>query len=157
MRKRIINPVLQDALYPERNWLDIEKIAIVEVSSEDIDYPIEAALIADKISGWRAADSGKQTVRLIFDNSQQIEWIRLSFEESDVERTQEYVLRWSSDNNVAFQEIIRQQWNFSPEGSTSQIEDYHVQLTSVTVLELIITPDIGERNRVATLKQLRLA
>ena len=157
MRKRIINPVQQDALHPERNWLDIEKIAIVEVSSEDIDYPIEAALISDKISGWRAADSGKQTIRLIFDNSQQIEWIKLSFEESDVERTQEYVLRWSSDNDVTFQEIIRQQWNFSPEGSRSQIEDYHVQLTSVTVLELIITPDIGERNRVATLKQLRLA
>lgn len=157
MRKRIINPVQQDTLHPERNWLDIEKIAIVEVSSENADYPIEAALLADKFSGWRASDSGKQTIRLIFDSSQQIEWIKLSFEEFVAERTQEYVLRWSSENDELYQEIVRQQWNFSPEGSTSQLEEYHVQLTSVTTLELIVTPDIGERNCVASLKQLRIA
>jgi hypothetical protein len=157
MRKRIINPVQQDTLHPERDWLDIEKIAIVEVTSEDAEYPIEAALLSDKVSGWRASDSGKQTIRLIFDHPQQLGWIKLGFEEFAVERTQEYVLRWSPDNGESYQEIVRQQWNFSPEGSTSQIEEYHVQLTSVTMLELIITPDIGERNRVASLKQLRLA
>ncbi len=157
MRKRIINPVQQDSLHPEREWLDIEKTAIVEVTSEDAEYPIEAALLSDKVSGWRASDSGKQTIRLIFDHPQQLEWIKLGFEEFTVERTQEYVLRWSADNGQSYQEIVRQQWNFSPEGSTSQIEEYHVQLTSVTMLELIITPDIGERNRVASLKQLRLA
>lgn len=157
MRKRIINPVQLDNLHPERDWLDIEKIAIVEVTSENAEYPIEAALLPDKVSGWHASDSGKQTIRIIFDHPQQLEWIRLSFEEFTVERTQEYVLRWSPDNGQSYQEIVRQQWNFSPEGSTSQIEEYHVQLTSVTTLELIITPDIGERNRVASLKQLRLA
>ena len=157
MRKRIINPVEQDSLHPERDWLDIEKTAIVEVSSEEAEYPIEAALLSDKDSGWRASDSGKQTIRLIFDHPQQLEWIKLGFEEFAVERTQEYLLRCSSDNGESYQEIVRQQWNFSPEGSTSQIEEYHVQLTSVTILELIITPDIGERNRVASLKQLRLA
>jgi hypothetical protein len=157
MRKRIINPVQQDTLLPERDWLDIDKIAVVEVTSEDAESPIEAALLHDKVSGWHASDSGKQTIRLIFDHPQQLEWIKLSFEEFTVERTQEYVLRWSPDNGKSYQEIVRQQWNFSPEGSTSQIEEYHVQLGSVTILELIITPDIGERNRVASLKQLRLA
>lgn len=157
MRKRIINPIEQETRHPERDWLDIEKIAIVEVTSEDAEYPIEAALLSDKVSGWRASDSGKQTIRLIFDHPQQLEWIKLDFEELAVERTQEYVLRWSPDNGESYQEIVRQQWNFSPEGSTSQIEEYHVQLTSVTMLELIITPDIGERNRVASLKQLQVA
>lgn len=157
MRKRIINPIQQEQSHPERNWLDIEKIAVVEVTSEDAEYSIEAALLPDKLSGWRASDSGKQTLRLIFDSPQQIEWINLSFEELAVERTQEYVLRWSLDNGESYQEIVRQQWNFSPEGSTSQIEEYHVQLTSVTAIELVITPDIGERNCVASLKQLRLA
>ena len=157
MRKRIINPIEQKTRHPERDWLDIEKIAIVEVTSEDAEYPIEAALLSDKVSGWRASDSGKQTIRLIFDHPQQLEWIKLDFEELAVERTQEYVLRWSPDNGESYQEIVRQQWNFSPEGSTSQIEEYHVQLTSVTMLELIITPDIGERNRVASLKQLQVA
>jgi len=157
MRKRIINPVQHDPSHPERNWLDIEKIAIVEVTSEDSEYPIEAALLADKVSGWQASDSGKQTIRLIFDNPEQLEWIRLGFEEFAVERTQEYVLRWSPDNGESYQEIVRQQWNFSPDGSTSQLDEYHVQLASVTVLELIITPDISERNGVASLKRLCIA
>lgn len=157
MRKRIINPVQQDSLHPERNWLNIEQIAIVEVSSEDTEYPIEAALLPDRVSGWRALNSGKQIIRLIFDQPQPLEWIKLNFEEIAVERTQEYVLRWSSDNSESYQEIIRQQWNFSPDGSTSQIEEYQLQLPSVTTIELIITPDIGERYCVASLKQLRLA
>jgi len=93
MRKRIINPVEQDNLHPERDWLDIENIAIVEVTSEDTDYPVESALLSAKVSGWRASDSGKQTIRLIFDHPQQLEWIKLGFEELAVERTQEYLLR----------------------------------------------------------------
>lgn len=157
MRKRIINPVQQDTLHPERDWLDIEKIAIVEVTSEDAEFPIEGALLPDKVAGWRASDSGKQTIRLLFDHPQLLEWIKLRFEEFAVERTQEYVLRWSADNGETYQEIVRQQWNFSPEDSTSQIEEHHVQLTAVTALELIITPDICERNCVASLEQLRLA
>jgi hypothetical protein len=157
MRKRIINPVQQDLSYPERNWLNIESIAIVEVSSEDAEHPIEAALLADRLSGWRALDSGKQIIRLIFDQPQSLEWIKLSFEERAVERTQEYVLRWSPDKDHSCQEIVRQQWNFSPDGSISQIEEYHVQLRSVTTIELIITPDISERYCVASLKQLRFA
>lgn len=157
MRKRIINPVQQDSLHPERNWLNIEQIAIVEVSSEDTEYPIEAALLPDRVSGWRALNSGKQIIRLIFDQPQPLEWIKLNFEEIAVERTQEYVLRWSSDNSESYQEIVRQQWNFSPDGSTSQIKEYQLQLPSVTTIELIITPDIGERYCVASLKQLRLA
>lgn len=58
--KGIINPVQQDTLHPERNWLDIEKIAMVEVTSEDAEYPIEAGILPDKVSGWRASDSGKK-------------------------------------------------------------------------------------------------
>ena len=54
-------------------------------------------------------------------------------------------------------EIVRQQWNFSPEGATQEIEDYDVGLTSVTALELRITPDINGGNAIAALRELRLA
>jgi outer membrane receptor protein involved in Fe transport len=37
-------------------------------------------------------------------------------------------------------EIVRQQWNFSPAGSTTEIEDYAVDLDGVSVLELAIQP-----------------
>jgi len=53
-------------------------------------------------------------------------------------------------------EIVRQQWNFSPTGSTTEIEDYFVDLDSVSVLELALRPDLGGRDVVATLASFRL-
>ncbi|HEY9051255.1 MAG TPA: carbohydrate-binding protein [Gammaproteobacteria bacterium] len=157
MRKRIINLDQKQNVGSDQKWLDIEKLAVVEVTSEDDAFPIEFALLPGKASGWRASGPGKQMVRLVFDNPQRLQWIRLNFEELEMERTQEYVLRWSPDDGQSYQEIIRQQWNFSPEGATSEIEDYQVELPAVTILELIITPDISERTAFASLKNLQLA
>jgi hypothetical protein len=81
----------------------------------------------------------------------------MNFEEPAAERTQEYVLRWSPDSGQSFQEIVRQQWNFSPQGITTETEDHHVDLPAVTVLELNIVPDISGGNAIASLAQLRLA
>ena len=38
---------------------------------------------------------------------------RWFFEEDEMMRTQEFVMRWSSDPGGPFREIARQQWNFS--------------------------------------------
>lgn len=157
MRKRIINANQKQNVGFDQKWLDIEKLAVVEVTSEDDAFPIESALLPGKVSGWRASGPGKQVIRLLFDNPQRLQRIKLNFEELEIERTQEYVLRWSPDGGQSYQEIIRQQWNFSPEGATSEIEDYHVELPAVTILELSINPDISEENVFASIKQLRLA
>lgn len=157
MRKRIIKLDQKQNVDPGQKWLDVEKLAVVEVSSEDDAFPIESALLPGKGSGWRASGSGKQLIRLIFDSPQRIQWLRLNFEEFEIERTQEYVLRWSKDSGQSYNEIIRQQWNFNPEGATSEIEDYHLELPAITILELSINPDISGRNAFASLKELRLA
>ena len=81
----------------------------------------------------------------------------MNFFEPGTERTHEYVLRWSPDSGQSFREIVRQQWNFSPQGTTSETEDYHVELPAVTVLELSIIPDISGGIAFASLAQLRLA
>ena len=83
--------------------------------------------------------------------------IWLHFAESDRPRTQEYVLRWSPDGGQSFHDVVRQQWNFSPEGATSEIEDHRVELAAVTVLELTIHPDISANAAVASLAAWRLA
>lgn len=155
MRKRIL-PSLQDAPIAG-DWLDLESLAEVEITSEDPAYPIESALLADGGSGWRAADPGSQTIRLLFDPPQVLHRIWLRFREDTAERTQEYVIRWSSDGGHAFGEVVRQQWNFSPAGSTEQVEDHRVELASVDVLELEITPDRAGGGARASLQQLRLA
>ena len=157
MRKRIIADVQHNTLSPEQDWLNLEDLVEVEVTSEDPTHPIEHALRADGASGWRAAGPGKQTIRLLFDQPQQVRRIWMTFEEPAAERTQEYVLRWSPDHGQSFQEIVRQQWNFSPQGTTTETEDYHVNLPAVTILELSIIPDISRGPAVASLNRLRLA
>ena len=157
MRKRIITPTQQEIADSDQEWLNIEGIAEVEITSEDAAHPIEFALLPGQGSGWRAAGPGKQTIRLLFTHPQRLQQIRLHFMETHTERMQEYVLRWSPDGGQSFQEIVRQQWNFSPGGATSETEDHHVELPAVTVLELSIIPDISGRNTLASLAQLRLA
>ena len=151
MRKRLITPTPQDSSSPNEDWLDLESAAVVEVTSEEKGYPVESALISGETQGWRAADSGTQTIRLVFDVPQRIRRIWLVFEETEAERTQEFVLRWFSDGGHSFREIVRQQWNFSPPETTREIEDYKVELSDVTVLELVIVPDKsrGARSRIA--------
>lgn len=157
MRKRIIAEVQKESVSAEQEWLNVEGIAEVEITSEDAAHPIESALLPGRASGWRAAGPGKQTIRLLFDHPQRLRRIWMNFVEPGAERTQEYVLRWSSDRGQSFREIVRQQWNFSPQGATSEIEDHHVELPAVTVLELSIIPDISGGNAPASLAQLRLA
>jgi hypothetical protein len=157
MRKRIITPAHQETELPDLEWLDVEGLAEVEITSEDVAHPIEFALLPGQVSGWRAAGPGKQTIRLIFDQPQTLKRIWLQFVDNDTERTQEFVLRWSSDGGQSFREIVRQQWNFSPDGASSETEELRVALTGVTVIELEIIPDISGGDAFASLAQLRLA
>jgi len=157
MRKRLITPNPQDAPSLDEGWLDLDGMAVVEVTSEDKEHPVESALVKGEMRGWRAADSGAQTIRLIFDEPQRLKRIALVFEETETERTQEFVLRWSGDGGRSFREIVRQQWSFSPPNSIREVEEYQFELSNVTVLELVIVPDISRGSARASLKNLRLS
>ena len=157
MRKRLITPSSQTGTPRDEGWLDLDRLAVVEVTSEEKGYPVESALVAGGTRGWRAADSGTQTIRLIFDQPQRLKRIALVFEETDTSRTQEFVLRWSGDAGRSFREIVRQQWNFSPPNTNREVEEYQFNLSGVTVLELIIVPDISRGSAHASLKSLRLS
>jgi hypothetical protein len=157
MRKRQISPTPPSVSPSGQAWLDVERMASVEVTSEENDFPIESALLGGESRGWRAANPGTQTIRLIFDEPQNFKRIWLVFEDSENTRTQEFVLRWSPDSGHSFREIVRQQWNFSPPESVREVEDYAVELSAVTVLELIIVADKSDGAARASLESLRLA
>jgi hypothetical protein len=157
MRKRINTPGPPGAGPGGQDWLDLDSLAEVEISSEDAAHPIESALLPGRGSGWRAAGPGEQMIRVLFTTPQRIHRIHLRFEEPTVERTQQYVLRWSPGDGQPSREIVRQQWNFSPRGATSQVEDHHVDLPAVAAIELTIIPDISGRDAVASLAALRVA
>jgi hypothetical protein len=157
MRKSVIGQApARERRAPEGGWLDVERIARVEVTSEDPSFPVESALIPGGGRGWRAADGSAQLLRLIFDEPRPIRRIVLEFSEHEVERTQEFTLRWAGRDGTPA-EIVRQQWNFSPEASPREIEDYQVDLSEVAALELALTPDITHRRAVASLDRWRLA
>lgn len=157
MRKRLIDDVRPAASPPSEDWLDLNELAEVEMTSEDPDYPVESALLPGDGRGWRAAFPGRQTIRLLFAQPQRLRCIRLCFVETALQRTQEYVLRWSADAGQSFREIVRQQWNFDPQGASSESETHQIDLSGVTVVELIITPDIANGQAFASLAQLRVA
>jgi hypothetical protein len=156
MRKRIITRALHAAA-TEEGWLDLEKTASVEITSEDDAFPIESALLGRGERGWRATEPGIQKIGLIFDEPQKLRRISIVFEETETKRTQEFTLRWSPDRGRSFQEIVRQQWNFSSPNATREAEEYAVELSNVTLLDLTIEPDKENGKARASLLSLRLA
>ena len=158
MRKRTIQQSTQ-GIPPvdDQDWLDLENLVQVELTSEDAEHPIESALIMNSGSGWRAQQPGEQTIRLLFDKPLRISRIHLVFKEDERKRTQEFVLRWSPDPGGSGREILRQQYNFSPPDMTHEREDYVVELDGLRMLELVITPDISGGETRASLAQLGLA
>ena len=153
MRKQTINSGSEAVSRSGDVWLDLERLAQVEITSESAEHPIEYALIP----GWRAAQPGKQTIRLIFDQPLAIGHILLRFDEKEQGRTQEFVLRWLPEGQQSTREIVRQQYTFSPPATNQELEDYRVKLNGVTAVELEIVPDISGGGAYASLAEMRLA
>ncbi len=140
-------------------WKDLEAIAQVEITSEDAQFPIEHALGKAATTGWRAAETGPQVIRLAFDEPQTIRRIHLHFVEQAAERSQEFAVYAGWEGEM--REVVRQQWSFSPHGSTEEIEDYVVELDGVRTLELRIDPDRSHDPKssraFASLQEMRVA
>ena len=51
MRKRIIHRSAKEPSYDDQDWLDLERLAQVEITSEDAGHPVESALTADEWAG----------------------------------------------------------------------------------------------------------
>jgi hypothetical protein len=155
--RKIIAPTRSDeAVSDESIWLDLSQIAQVEVTSEDSDHPIEGVFAVKDGTFWRAAAPGKQSIRLVFDEPQNIRRLYLRFEEAECMRMQEFSVSWSRSSKERVREILRQQWNFS-RGAMIEVEDYEVVLNEVGVLELNIDPDRGAGGAYATLSSWRIA
>ena len=110
MRKRIADR--RETIHVEsmnRSHLPIEAIAQVEVTSEDPERPIDAALYGLGTSGWRAATPGEQRVAILFDKPELVRKMTLKFVETDRPRTHEFVLTWSSQIDGPAHIIVRQQ------------------------------------------------
>ena len=157
MRKRLITAALQSNQDSDREWLPLDEVASVEVTSEAEGFPVEGALTGNGQQGWRAREPGSQTIRLLFDSPQTIRFVRLVFLEEASPRTQEFVLRWLTAKGEGWRDVVRQQWNFSPPDTVLECEEYEVDLISAAALELTINPDISQVGTRASLQQWQLS
>ena len=157
MRKQIVDHNFRSVTSVSQGWLDLQRLAQVEFTSEDATHPIESALSPEGGQGWRATEGGEQLIRFVFDEVQHIRRIQLLFDERQRARTQEFVLRWLPDREQSYREIVRQQYNFSPPGMVRELEDYTVDLVGVTALELSIVPDISGNDAFASVSRFLVA
>jgi hypothetical protein len=137
------------------SWLELEAIATAEISSEDPHHPFELALKTDTEDGWRASMPGPQVIRIRFDSPQSIRRIQLQFREDHIVRAQEIAL-FAISMTSPRRELVRQQWIFSADGSTTEVEDYKFDLKDVTALELEIDPGRHDKNVFASLQSIQV-
>ncbi len=136
------------ALASLREEKDIAALATVLVTSEAADHPIDHAFDTRRGPGgsrWAAAVPGEQILILAFDTAQTIRGVTLEVEELEVSRTQELELSLSSDGGQTYRELRRQEYTFSPPGTTFEREDWVVTAEGITHLRLRITPDKGSK------------
>jgi hypothetical protein len=158
LRKQVIPRHLVESAFFEGE-IPIADVATVQVTSEQADHPIDNAFDHSRGSGgsrWIAEGPGEQTVILVFDTPQAIRTIGLEVEEPAVSRTQELSVSISHDGGRTYRELVRQEFNFSPPGTSFEREVWSVEAGGVTHLRLEIKPDKGGRVGRATLTSLSL-
>lgn len=143
MRKQI----LRHQPAPDAREIPVSSVATVFVTSEDAAHPIEHAF--DHLRGpagtrWIAEQPGEQTIAVAFDTPQTIHRVIVEVEEREVSRTQELDVSVSRDGGRHYQELRRQEFNFSPVGgATFEREDWAISEADVTHLRIRIRPDKG--------------
>jgi hypothetical protein len=62
MRKHLVTPTPESIRNRAEDWLGVERAAVVEVTSEDKNYPIESAFVSREAWGWRAAGASRNSI-----------------------------------------------------------------------------------------------
>ncbi len=156
LRKHVLND-LPAARIPKLDAKDIPAVATVFVTSEAPGHPIDHLFDSRRGPGgsrWIAAVGGEQTLILAFDTPQTIRQIGVEVEEPEVSRTQVLRIALSDDGGQTYRERIRQEFTFSPPGTTFEREEWSVPAEQVTHLQVVIQPDKGNAPFLATLTSL---
>jgi hypothetical protein len=160
LRKHIDpNPSQAAAIGTEPAGLHIPALATVLVTSESGDHPVDHLFDGRNGPGgtrWVASADGEQTLILAFDTPQAIREVGLEVEEPSASRTQVLTLSLSQDGGRTYREIVRQEFNFSPPGTTFEREVWNVPAGRVTHLRIAIQPEKGGTPHRATLTSLTI-
>lgn len=140
-----------------RRWRDLTAEARVTASSEDVKFPIGLAVASPPAGEWRAAAAGEQSILVAFTEPSPVNRVRVVIRDGEHARTQELTVGWCAPGDDDFVIAVRQQFNFDPRGANVEVEEYALNLTHVSALEVRIVPDISGGLSVARLSELRIA
>jgi len=156
LRKHILNrPPTGEALEPD--VLDIPTLATVLVTSEAPDHPVDHLFDAFGGPGgtrWVAGSDGEQALVLAFDAPQTIRAVGIEVEEPRATRTNVLSVSLSDDGGRTYRERVRQEFTFSPPGTTFEREEWAMPADRITHLRVVIQPDKGHAAHRATLTSL---
>lgn len=156
MRKKILKET-PPAPRESGGGLDVPAIATALCTSELEGHPVEYMFDGRLDTRWVADADGEQTLILAFDTAQTLSRVALLIEERTERRTQELDLALSTDGGLTFREVVRQEFNFSPDGTTIQRQDWQLPPGQpCTHLRLHIRPDKSGAGR-ATVTSLTLS
>ena len=156
LRKQLLQP---RESHGSGGAISIADTATVLVTSELPDHPIDHICDGQRGPGstrWVAEQSGDQTVVLAFDTAQNIDTVSLEIEETEISRTQELTLATSRDGGETYREVLRQEFNFSPSGTTFEHEEWRLAAEGITNLRVWIRPDKGGKPCRASMTSLVL-
>jgi hypothetical protein len=131
-------------------WLDLDALA-------DVTIVVSGRRVERSRGTWSADHPGEQLIDIRFHHPTSVGRLRVVSSETVQSRTQELTIWASLHRGEQHREVLRQQFNFSPHGATEEVEEYAVQLETVSAIQLRIVPSIDGRPAVAHVRELRVA
>jgi hypothetical protein len=123
-------------------WLDLDEVAVVTIVSGGRQMPRPSGI-------WSINAPGEQLIEIRFHEPTSVSHLRLISSEIEQDRTQEITVWASLNRGEQHRELLRQQFNFSPNGATEEIEEYAPRLAAVSAIQLRVVPSIDGRKAVA--------
>lgn len=145
-----VQAAVSDSAAPAVEWLDLETRASVTITAR-------GERLARARSLWSAACPGEQMIEIRFHHPTPVRRLRVITTEAEQSRTQEMTVSVSLHRGERHHHVLRQQFNFSPDGATEDVEEYTLELEGVSVIQLRIVPSIDGRPATARVSELRVA
>jgi hypothetical protein len=157
MRKRLIEPTAERPGTVGQGWLDLERAAVVELTSEDKEFPVESAFASEDARGWRAAAPGSQTIRLIFDHRNDSEAYSSFLRKSKRRVHKSSCCDASRMAGAHLKRLFTSSAISLRHNRFAKLNSIRLIFNNVEVLELVIKPEIGGGMARASLKNPRLS
>lgn len=131
-------------------WLSLDAVA-------DVSIVVGGQRVKRAPPEWSGDQSGEQTIEVRFHHPTSLRRLRLVSCETEQARTQEITVWVSLARGERHRELLRQQFTFSPQGATEEVEEYAFQLDDVSAIQVRIVPSIDGRPAVAKVSDLQVS